>query len=233
MNTNALLDIRRFIDTTSSPAHIVAITKTHPFEVIREAYAEGLLHIGENRIQEAEEKIVKAKELGLDGIIWHMVGHVQSRKASDVARLFDWIDSADRMKTIRLLDKKAGEIKKQLHILLEVNLSGETTKYGFDMTDWEHHSEKLKHFHLSIHESMKLQHVIMEGLMTMPPLVTNAEDNRAIFQSMSRLSEAIQTQIPAFGRHLSMGTSSDYQVAIQEGATQVRLGEALFGKRTA
>ncbi len=210
---------------------IVAVTKKFSFETVALAYTMGFLHIGENRVEEAKEKIAEAKENSLDDIVWHMIGHVQSRKAKEVAVLFDWVDSVDSVAVARLLDKEAGLRNKKLHVLLEVNLAGEKTKYGFDLFDWKEYPDKLKYFHVSIHESMKLKHLVVEGLMMMAPYVTNPEENRLYFRSMKKLSETIRAQNSGFGRHLSMGTSCDYAVAIEEGATQVRLGEALFGKR--
>lgn len=210
---------------------VVAVTKTFPFEMVEKVYRDGLRHIGENRVEEAREKIIEAKKNGFDDIVWHMIGHVQSRKAKEVAVLFDWVDSVDSVAVARALDREAGFRNKKLHVLLEVNLAGEKTKYGFDLNNWEKDNEKLEHFLLSIHESMKLNHIVIEGLMAMAPYVTNPEENRLYFRSMKKLSETIRARVSRFGTQLSMGTSCDYAVAIEEGATQVRLGEALFGKR--
>ena len=210
---------------------VVAVTKTFPFNIVEEAYHSGFRHIGENRVEEAREKIEHAQKNTLKGIVWHMIGHVQSHKIRDAAALFDWVDSVDSSRIARKLDEEAGRLGKKLHVLLEVNLSGEATKYGFDLAGWENNPEKLQHFHVSIHESMSMKHLIVEGLMTMPPYVTDPEDNRPIFQSLKRLSKTIRAQIPGFGAELSMGTSQDYWVAVEEGATQIRLGEAIFGRR--
>ena len=210
---------------------VVAVTKTFPFYAVEKAYASGFRHIGENRVEEAKEKIEEARKKNFHDIVWHMIGHVQSRKAKEVAVLFDWVDSVDCVAIARLLDKEVEFHHKKLHVLLEVNLAGEKTKYGFDLFDWEKYPDKLKYFHLSINESMKLKHIVIEGLMMMAPYVTNPEENRPYFRSMKKLSETIRAQIPGFGKQLSMGTSCDYAVALEEGATQVRLGEALFGKR--
>lgn len=198
---------------TSIPASvtIVAVTKTFPFETIAMARALGLRHIGENRVEEARGKIEEAKRRGMNDIIWHMVGHVQSRKTRDVAELFDWVDSADSVELLQKLDAAAGAIGKKLHVLLEVNISGEKSKYGFS----------------DIPKDLEYSNLMIEGLMTMAPPVKNPQDNREIFRALKALSAII----PSIGKELSMGTSCDYQVAIEEGATQVRLGEALFGPR--
>ncbi len=195
---------------------VVAVTKTFPFEAVSTAYALGLRHIGENRVEEARGKIKEAKEKGFNDIVWHMVGHVQSRKVKDVVELFDWVDSVDSVELLQKLDVAAELASKKLHVLLEINISREKSKYGFS----------------EVPKVLEYQNLIIEGLMTMAPLVGGAEENRPIFRAMKELSKTIRTQIPTFGAELSMGTSGDYLVAIEEGATQVRLGEAIFGKRS-
>jgi pyridoxal phosphate enzyme (YggS family) len=156
---------------------------------------------------------------------------VQGNKARDVAKLFDCVDSVDSIDLAKQLDKEAASAGKKLRILLEVNLSGELTKYGFDLAHWDGQTDKRDRFLATISDLTRFSNITIEGLMTMPRYVTNPEDNRAIFQSMKKLSETLRTQTPGFGSELSMGTSCDYRVAIEEGATQVRLGEVLFGKR--
>jgi len=214
-----------------SSVTIVAVTKTFPFSVVNEAYRAGFRHFGENRVEEAMGKIMEARKKGLTDIVWHMIGHVQSRKVGDIVDFFDRVDSVD---TLELLDKLNAQVEKQeknIPMLLEVNLSGEATKSGFDLVRWTSDMKKFDRFLADISSAQKLSHVRLHGLMTMAPYVTRAEDNRLIFRSMRSLSEAIRTQIPDFGAELSMGTSCDYPVAVEEGATQIRIGEALFGKR--
>lgn len=194
-----------------SSVAVVAVTKTFQFEAVATAHAMGLTHIGENRVEEAREKIAEAKRQGFIDIVWHMIGHVQSRKAREVAEIFDWVDSVDSIELLQKLDKEAGKIGKKLHVLLEINISGEKSKYGFDV----------------IPNNLTYLNLIIEGLMTMAPFVNNPEENRIIFRTLKKLSSAH----PSIGKELSMGTSCDYKVAIEEGATQVRLGEALFGPR--
>jgi len=213
-------------------ATVVAITKTFPFDAVATAHAMGLRHIGENRVEEAGGKILEAKEKRFTDIIWHMVGHVQSRKAAEVAALFDCVDSVDSIEILKKLDTAAVAAKKKLHILFELNISGEASKYGFDLVDWEHNPQKLQLLYKVIHMGLQLPGVVLDGCMTMAPYVTEAEKNRPIFRSMKKLSETIRMQIPTFGQQLSMGTSCDYAVALQEGATQIRLGEVLFGERS-
>jgi pyridoxal phosphate enzyme (YggS family) len=190
---------------------IVAVTKRFPFEIVKKAYADGYRHFGENRVEEAKEKVLKAQETGMNDIIWHMIGHVQSRKVRDVVALFDRVDSVDSIELLQKLDREAGIIHKKLHVLLEVNISGEKTKFGFNV----------------IPKDLNYSNLVVDGFMTMAPLVKNPEDNRKIFRSLKVLS----VKTPFIGKELSMGTSCDYHVAIEEGATQVRLGNALFGPR--
>ncbi len=203
----------------NTPVEVIAVTKTHPYEAVSGAYTAGLRHIGENRVEEAEGKIAKAKQQGIHDIYWHMIGHVQSRKVADVVQLFDRIDSVDSLELIQKIDAEAGKIGKTQHILLEVNISDEESKYGFRTLD------------ALMLRRADAKNIHIDGLMTMAPFVTNPEDNRWIFKKMKELSTSLQTDVPGFGSALSMGTSGDYMVAIEEGATEVRLGSALFGER--
>jgi PLP dependent protein len=198
-----------------SSVTVVAVTKTLPAQVIIEAYHAGIRHFGENRVPEFAKKYEELPSEIQRNATWHMVGHVQGRKASDVARLFDWVDSVDSIELARKLSTHAKANNKTLHILLQVNIAGESGKTGFD----------LQHFHLSINESVKLPNIIVEGVMVMPPFVVDPEDNRLVFRQAKKLCDEMGLT------QLSMGTSQDYEVAISEGATMVRLGEALFGKR--
>lgn len=210
---------------------IVAVTKTFPLDVVLTAYHLGLRHIGENRVGEAVEKIKEARAQGLTDICWHMIGHVQSRKTRTVVHAFDSVDSVDSRVLLQTLNVEAAKINKRLAVLLEVNISGEEGKFGFPMAQWEHDEEKREMLFSVIQEGLAFAHIRLDGLMTMTPLVQNAEQNRSYFRSMMKLSNTIREHMPQFGNVLSMGTSCDYQVAIEEGATHVRLGEALFGKR--
>ena len=210
---------------------VVAVTKTFPFQMVEEAFDAGLLHIGENRVEEAEVKIEQAKQRHMAGIVWHMIGHVQSRKVAAAVKMFDWIDSVDTVGLLKNIDVAAQTLQKNQKILLEINCSGEETKFGFDLARWEDNPVKCNRFIEVIRGCSSFHNIYLGGLMTMAPYVTDAEKNRSIFRSVSALSSLIRAQIPEFGAQLSMGTSCDWQVAIEEGATQVRLGEALFGRR--
>ncbi len=191
---------------------IVAVTKTHPFETVLDAYSKGYRHVGENRVEEAISKISLARQNNLKDICWHMIGHVQSRKVRDVVTHFDRVDSVDSLELLKNLNTEAKKQQKTLQVLLEVNISGEQSKYGFE----------------EIPKDLNYSNLLIDGLMTMAPFFSNPEENRWIFKKMKELS----VNTPTIGKTLSMGTSCDYLVAIEEGATEVRLGEALFGKRT-
>lgn len=212
MNIDIIQKISHFNQRNKKSVEIIAITKTHPFEVVVDAYKHGLRHIGENRVEEAINKIDLARQNNINDICWHMIGHVQSRKVRDVVSFFDRVDSVDSIELLQKLNAEAHKQHKMLRVLLEVNISREQTKYGFE----------------EIPKNLMYSNLVIDGLMTMAPYTTNPEDNRWIFKKMKEISLGT----PTIGSTLSMGTSCDYTVAIEEGATEVRLGEALFGKRT-
>lgn len=201
---------------------LVAVTKTFPVDAIVEGYAAGIRHFGENYVEEFEEKY---EQLPLDikeHAVFHMIGHVQSRKAKRVAAVFDWVDSVDSMKLAKKLSEEASRQGQPLSILLEVNLTGEASKYGFDPVG----------FFQNVATISALPALQLCGLMIMPPLVSEPEKNRSVFHRARRLFEDVGCQYRhASWKHLSMGTSQDYRVAMEEGATMVRLGTVLFGER--
>jgi len=204
-----------------SEVTLVAVTKTHPPEVIRAAYELGLHHFGENRVEEAADKIGELPE----DITWHMVGHLQSRKASLAVDLFDVVHSVDSVKLARRLDRFCAEQGRTMPVLLEVNVSGEASKYGFPMAEQGA-------LEAAITEMLPLPHVRIEGLMTVAPIVADAEDVRPVFRGLRELRDALATRFPQVEwRHLSMGMTDDFEVAIGEGATLVRVGRAIFGPR--
>ncbi|MBI5619628.1 YggS family pyridoxal phosphate-dependent enzyme [Candidatus Gottesmanbacteria bacterium] len=198
---------------------LVAVTKTLPVSVIEEAYAHGVRHFGENYVEEFAEKYAQLPDEIKQHAIFHMIGHMQSRKVKRAVELFDWVDSVDTVGLAQKLDEAAGNLHKKLYTLFQINVSGETGKSGF------------RHVSMLPCEHMPYKHVVAKGLMTMPPAVKNPEDNRAIFKSLKSFSKTLRIKCPALGSVLSMGTSQDYQVAIEEGATMVRLGTVLFGER--
>lgn len=214
---------------------LVAVTKTFPPEAVIAAYDAGVRHFGENRVEEALPKI-PAVHACLAGPrpTWHMVGHVQSRKAQPVVACFDTVDSVDRLKIALRLSQFAHEAGRDLPVLLECNVSGEETKFGFDLRDWGQDEARRSAFFTEVGEILALPGLAVQGLMTMAPFVADAEVVRPVFASLRALLDVLRERFPMGDwRHLSMGMTDDFEVAIEEGATLVRIGRAIFGPRPA
>ncbi len=212
---------------------LVAVAKTFPAEAVVAAYEAGARHVGENRVEEGVNKIA-AIRLQITGPqpTWHMVGHIQSRKTKQVAAHFDFVHSVDRLKIARRLSRDAQQVERTLPVLLECNVSGEAAKYGFDLQDWERNAARREAFFATVEEILAEPAISVQGLMTMPPLVADSETVRPIFVSLRALRDALQERFPsADWRHLSMGMTNDFEIAVEEGATMVRIGRAIFGKR--
>jgi PLP dependent protein len=205
---------------------LLTVTKGHPYSVIHAAYSLGLRDFGENYIEEAVEKIEYFKKLG--DIHWHMIGHLQSRKARQVCDHFSWFGALDRMKIAERLSSYCLEIQSNLPVLLECNVSGETSKFGWPAWDeitWDH---LVSEFSILV----KLPGIQVKGLMTMAPYLENPESTRPYFSRLRKLREYLSQNIPDVDwAELSMGMSADYPIAIEEGATIVRIGTALLGSR--
>ena len=207
-----------------STVRLMAVSKTHPAESIAEAVAAGVTLFGENRVQEFEAKRARVVELGVTGAEVHLIGHLQSNKSSKAAELFAGIDSLDSMRLAERLNDAAGRIGKRLDVLLEMKLSPEPTKTGL-----EPESSELR----DLQERLpSLDHLRMRGLMTIAPLDEDPETARACFRQLRELQEHLAQQFPRldFGE-LSMGMSGDFEIAIEERSTLVRIGTALFGER--
>jgi len=200
---------------------LVAVSKTQPPDAVREAFAAGLRHFGENKVQEAEGKITALEDLRAAGLVWHMIGHVQSNKGRRAAELFDAVDSVDDVTLAKRLERGAEQAKRQLPVLIQVDLGKEATKFGLDEAHLFPTLEQLR--------GSKAVHV--EGLMVLPPFADDPEEARPYFRRLRELLEQARGQGLVRGRTLSMGMSHDFEVAIQEGATQVRVGTAIFGER--
>ncbi len=203
---------------------LVAVSKTQPVEVILAAYAAGLRLFGENRVEEAGPKVVEvtARLAPAPPPVWHMIGHLQSRKATDVLPWAALVHSVDRVKLAVRLARGVAE-GAELPVLLEVNVAGEASKYGFHPADLP----------AAVNAIAALPGLRIEGLMTMAPLVADPELARPTFRSLAQLRAELALRYPAIAwRHLSMGMTDDFEVAIEEGATLVRIGRALFGERT-
>jgi pyridoxal phosphate enzyme (YggS family) len=204
---------------------LVAVTKTQPPEVILEAYELGLRHYGENRVEEAEAKV---DGLPAD-ISWHMIGHVQSRKAKRVVPLFRMVHSVDSAKLARRLDRFAQELTEPLPVLLECNVSGEASKYGFAASKWAEDEAQREALLVAIEEIVALPNLRVQGLMTMAPIVSDPELARPVFARLRQLRDELAAVFrPLVWQHLSMGMTDDFEVAIEEGATLVRVGRAIF-----
>jgi len=205
---------------------LVTVSKRQPVEIIRAAYACGLRRFGENY---AEEAVAKMDALAdLTDIQWEMVGHIQSRKAKLIASRVVRVHSLERGKLARLLDQFRDPDLQPLQVLMEINISGEASKEGLPGDDPARWSEILP----VVDEVVTYPRLKLTGLMTMPPLQVEMEANRAYFRRMRKLQDYINAQRPDLNLHeLSMGTSTDFPVAIEEGATIIRLGEAVLGPR--
>lgn len=204
---------------------LVAVTKTQTLAVIRAAYDLGLRHFGENRVGEAQTKVGH-----LPGdITWHMIGHIQSRKAPQVLPLFQMVHSVDSLKLARRLDRFAENREAPLPVLLECNVSGEASKYGFEASRWHTDEGQRQALWDAVKEMLNLSHIQVQGLMTMAPIVADAEQARPVFTRLRTLRNDLAAAFPnANWRHLSMGMTDDFEVAIEEGATLVRIGRAIF-----
>jgi hypothetical protein len=216
-----------------SEVTLVAVSKTFPVAYAVEACHHGVRDLGENRVGEGLEKIPDVNaELSGAAPTWHMIGHIQSRKARDVVPTFDYVHSVDRLKIARYLSRYAEEAERTLPVLLECNVSGEESKYGFEMADWQERTEKRERFFDAVERMEALPGISIRGLMTLAPFVDDPETVRPVFANLRALREALQERFPALDwQHLSMGMTDDFEVAIEEGSTMVRIGRAIFGAR--
>ena len=200
---------------------LVAVSKTHPVEIIREAIAAGVTELGENRVQEADAKI---PEVGRHAARWHLIGHLQSNKARRAVELFDVIHSLDSVALAQRLDRMCVELNRdELPVMIQVDLSHEATKSGADEAEVAQ----------IVEASKQCERLRLAGLMTLPPYFDDAEQVRPFFRKLRELRDDLSSQ-GAFGDghgELSMGMTHDYEVAIEEGATIVRVGTAIFGAR--
>jgi pyridoxal phosphate enzyme (YggS family) len=215
---------------------VVAVTKTVPPERIVEAYACGLQVFGENRVEEAEEKIPQVHaRLGSEAHIhWHLVGHLQRRKARRALGLFEVIHSVDSLPLAEKLSRLAVESGRIVEILLECNVSGEATKYGFPLHCWEEDPSQREAFMEAVARILDLPGLRVSGLMTVAPMASDPETVRPVFRRLRALRDFLAKRFPrASWAHLSMGMTDDFEVAIEEGATMIRLGRAIFGERPA
>jgi pyridoxal phosphate enzyme (YggS family) len=215
---------------------LVAVTKTQPLAAVQAAYRAGVRHFGENRVEEGGPKRAEfatwlAESGAGEAATWHMIGHVQHRKAG-AALQFDLIHSVDSLRLAERLDRLAAPDARRVPVLLECNVSGEASKAGFAVSEWQRDHSVRSDFFATVRQIARLPHLCVEGLMTMAPIVAEAEETRPVFASLRALRDALRQEVPDVPwPHLSMGMTDDYPVAIEEGATLVRIGRAIFGER--
>jgi hypothetical protein len=211
----------RSVGRDPASVRLIAVSKTFPLDLVRNAYAAGQRDFGENRVQEALDKIQDARDLD---IRWHLLGHLQTNKAKRAASAFAAIHSVDGLELLRKLDAAAASDGTTPHLLIQVDLAGEETKFGVRPEDVPPLFEA----------AVSLRAARVVGLMTLPPIPENPEDARPWFVQLRRLRDdwAASGVPPDMLQELSMGMSGDFEVAVQEGATMVRVGTAIFGRRT-
>jgi PLP dependent protein len=216
----------------TSDVTLLAVSKTHPPEALLEAAAAGLQHFGENRVEEGEWKIPEVNAAVSAPLTWHMIGHVQSRKAKNVTPLFQVVHSIDSLKLADKFSRLMAEQGGTLDVLLEMNVSGEVSKEGFAASNWGEDSGVREPLWQEIGQIFELPGLRVRGLMTMAPIVPQPEDARPVFASLFALRNALAESFGVPLPDLSMGMSDDYEVAIEEGSTIVRVGRAIFGERS-
>jgi PLP dependent protein len=202
---------------------LMAVSKTVPPESIREAYRAGLRLFGESRLQEFSGKIDVLRNL--PDAEWHMIGHLQTNKAAKVAELFSAVDSLDSLRLAEKLNANAQQVGKKLSVLIEINIGGETAKSGITRGAYELES--------ILQAAPRLEHLVIRGLMTVPPLAEDPQSASPFFRKLRELRDQISARrLPSVSMDvLSMGMSHDFEVAIEEGSTCVRIGTAIFGER--
>ena len=225
-----IAEVQQRIETASRRAGrqaqeivLMAVSKTHPAELIRAAYAGGIRVFGENRVQEFANKADALRDL--EDAEWHMIGHLQSNKAANAAELFAAIDSVDSLKLAEKLNSSALKLSKKLTALIEINVGGEAAKSGL--------SPGSRELETILEAAPRLTNLEFRGLMTIPPFTENPEDARPYFRQLRSLRDALAARkLPAISTDaLSMGMSHDFEIAIEEGSTCVRVGTAIFGER--
>ena len=208
----------RRVGRDPAEVQVIAVTKTHGAETVREAWEAGLAIVGENKVQEAAWK----RPASPSGPEWHLIGHLQGNKVRPALELFDFIHSVDSIRLIDRIEAIAEEIGARPRILLEVNVSGEQSKSGMKPEEVES---------AVAHLMSSCSRITLEGLMTMAPFSENPEDARPHFRRLRELRDRLEGRFGIRLPRLSMGMSGDYEVAVEEGATWVRLGTVLFGER--
>lgn len=219
------------VNRDPSTVTLVAVSKQHPADAIYTAIDAGLTHFGENRVGEAMEKIPEVNDHTSIKPVWHMIGHIQSRKTKNVLPIFDVVETVDRMKIARKLSELAIEHNITLPVLVEANVSGDEAKYGFELSGWQGNPSMKQQFFQQFGTMLELPNLDIRGLMTLAPYADDAETSRPVFADLRHLRDALCDHFTIELPDLSMGMSNDYPIAIEEGATIVRVGTAIFGAR--
>ena len=208
---------------TASEVTLMAVSKTFPVDSIREAYRAGIRVFGENRVQEFAGKVDALQDLS--DAEWHMIGHLQTNKAAKAAELFSAVDSVDSLRLARKLNEAAAQLSKKLPVLIELNVGGEAAKTGMDPE-----SPELEQI---LSAAPQLEHLAIRGLMTVPPFTDDPQQARPFFRKLRELRDQIaKRHLPSASMDvLSMGMSHDFEIAIEEGSTCVRVGTGIFGER--
>jgi PLP dependent protein len=205
---------------------LVVVTKTHPIEVVRAVVDAGAEYLGENYAEEAVEKIQALPPKYK--VQWHMIGHVQSRKAALICEYFDYLHSLDSLKLAERLDRLAAERKRKLPVLLELNLGGEESKFGWPIWDEKNWDTILD----DVNKVAALPNLTIKGLMGMAPFFIDPNDAKPFYRRLRLFRDFLWVRVPQLElNELSMGMSEDFEVAIQEGATWVRIGQKILGPR--
>ena len=217
MVRSEIAEAERLSRRAAGSVELVAVSKSHPVELIRAAFEAGQVVFGENRVQEAKAKIPELPAR----LRWHMIGHLQSNKVRQALPLFEMIHGVDSVGLLRDIARVSSELGSFPRVLLQVNVAGEASKFGFSP----------QALLTQLDEIVQVDRVQLEGLMTIPPMTPTPEQARPYFARLRELRTRLEREFRFPLPHLSMGMSSDYRVAIEEGATIVRVGTAIFGER--
>ena len=225
--------IERIQDATQRSSHnqhevtLVAVSKTRPIEAILAAYEAGVRHFGENRADELAEKAQALSHL--KDIKWHFIGNLQTRQSQPVSKYAHYFHAVDRLKIAQRLNTQLEQENRQLAVYIQVNISGEASKSGFDCTDWESNQQQRDTLVDALQQITALDHLQVIGLMTMAPWTAPDDTVRKLFNRLKELSVWLNESNPKLqANELSMGMSGDFETAIEEGATTVRVGSAIF-----
>ncbi len=221
------------VNAKRAPSEItlVAVSKQKSVDDIMSAVEAGIQHFGENRVEEFASKVAPVQAAVADAVTWHMVGHVQSRKAKQVLRHFDMVQSLDSLRLAKRFSRLAGESDRRLQVLLEINISGEASKHGFAGYNWYQEASVQERLCQELGELSQLPHLEVRGLMTMAPFNAEAGTIRRVFADLAALRDELQHSLGLSLPELSMGMTDDFELAIAEGSTMIRVGRAIFGDR--